>query len=136
MNNKPNRVGNPENFIHQILKHLGLWLPRNHDPPEQKTISAGTQISNMIEMVFDGDIVNLTPTEYDILKLFLENPGEVFPPKVIYKRVWKENFYGSESTVAVHIRHLREKLEINPAEPRYLKVVWGQGYKMERGEKI
>ena len=87
-------------------------------------------------VTLDGDIVNLTPTEYDILKLFLENPGEVFSPKVIYKRVWKENFYGSESTVAVHIRHLREKLEINPAEPRYLKVVWGQGYKMERGERI
>ena len=136
MNNKPNRVGNPENIIRQILKHLGLWLSGDHNHPEQKTIPAGTQISNMIEMVFDGDIVNLTPTEYDILKLFLENPGEVFPPKVIYKRVWKENFYGSESTVAVHIRHLREKLEINPAEPRYLKVVWGQGYKMERGEKI
>lgn len=84
-------------------------------------------------VTLDGDIVNLTPTEYDILKLFLENPNEVFSSKDIYKRVWKENFYSSESTVAVHIRHLREKMEINPAEPRYLKVVWGQGYKMERG---
>lgn len=80
----------------------------------------------------DGDIVNLTPTEYDILKLFMENPGEVFSPKKIYNRVWNETSFGSESTVAVHIRHLREKIEINPSEPRYLKVVWGQGYKMER----
>lgn len=87
-------------------------------------------------VTLDGDIVNLTPTEYDILKLFMENPGEVFSPKTIYNRVWNEPSFGSESTVAVHIRHLREKLEINPSEPRYLKVVWGQGYKMERGEKI
>ncbi len=86
------------------------------------------------KVTLDGESINLTPTEYDILKLLMENPGEVFSPKVIYNRVWKENCYGSESTVAVHIRHLREKLEINPAEPRYLKVVWGQGYKMERGE--
>lgn len=85
-------------------------------------------------VTLDGDIVNLTPTEYDILKLFMDNPGEVFSPKTIYNRVWNDSPYGSESTVAVHIRHLREKLEINPAEPRYLKVVWGQGYKIERGE--
>lgn len=85
-------------------------------------------------VTLDGDFINLTPTEYDILKLFMENPGEVFSPKAIYNRVWNETSYGSESTVAVHIRHLREKLEINPSEPRYLKVVWGQGYKMERGE--
>jgi len=82
----------------------------------------------------DGEIVNLTPTEYDILKLFMENPGVVFSPKTIYNRVWDETTFGSENTVAVHIRHLREKLEINPSEPRYLKVVWGQGYKMERGD--
>ncbi|NLC43052.1 MAG: response regulator transcription factor [Clostridiales bacterium] len=85
-------------------------------------------------VTLDGEAINLTPTEYDILKLLMENPGEVFSPKSIYNRVWEENCYGSESTVAVHIRHLREKLEINPAEPRYLKVVWGQGYKIERGE--
>lgn len=85
-------------------------------------------------VTLDGEAVNITPTEYDILKLLMENPGEVFPPKLIYNRVWQEDSFGSESTVAVHIRHLREKLEINPAEPRYLKVVWGQGYKMERGD--
>ena len=80
----------------------------------------------------DGEPAALTPTEYDILKLLMENPGQVFHPRDIYKRVWKDEPYGAESTVAVHIRHLREKLEINPAEPRYIKAVWGQGYKMER----
>lgn len=80
----------------------------------------------------DGETAALTPTEYDILKLLMENPGQVFHPRDIYKRVWKDAPYGAESTVAVHIRHLREKLEINPAEPRYIKAVWGQGYKMER----
>ncbi|MEI3085565.1 MAG: response regulator transcription factor [Oscillospiraceae bacterium] len=80
----------------------------------------------------DGEPAALTPTEYDILKLLMENPGQVFHPRDIYKRVWKDEPYGAESTVAVHIRHLREKLQINPAEPRYIKAVWGQGYKMER----
>ena len=80
----------------------------------------------------DGEPAALTPTEYDILRLLRENPGQVFHPRDIYKRVWKDEPYGAESTVAVHIRHLREKLEINPAEPRYIKAVWGQGYKMER----
>ncbi|MBO5509488.1 MAG: response regulator transcription factor [Lachnospiraceae bacterium] len=79
----------------------------------------------------DGEIVNLTPTEFQILKLFMENPGKVFSPKDIYRRVWDDAPLGAEGTVAVHIRHLREKVEINPSEPRYLKVVWGQGYKLE-----
>lgn len=86
------------------------------------------------EVTVDGEKVNLTPTEYDILKLLMEHPGEVFPPKVLYQRVWNDEPYGAESTVAVHIRHIREKIEINPAEPRYLKAVWGQGYKIERGK--
>lgn len=86
------------------------------------------------ELTVDGEKVNLTPTEYDILKLLMEHPGEVFPPKVLYQRVWNDEPYGAESTVAVHIRHIREKIEINPAEPRYLKAVWGQGYKIERGK--
>ena len=70
-----------------------------------------------------------------ILHLLMENPGKVYSPKEIYRRVWKEAAVGSDNTVAVHIRHLREKIEINPAEPRYLKVVWGQGYKMKKGIK-
>lgn len=83
-------------------------------------------------VMLDGELVALTPTEYEILKLLIQNPGQVFSPKEIYTRIWNDLPLGSENTVAVHIRHLREKLEINPAEPRYLKVVWGQGYKCEK----
>lgn len=79
----------------------------------------------------DGEVVALTPTEYAILHLLMANPGKVFSTKVLYESVWQETALGSEGAVAVHIRHLREKIEINPSEPRYLKVVWGQGYKME-----
>ena len=79
----------------------------------------------------DGEEVALTPTEYAILHLLMANPGKVFSTKVLYESVWQETALGSEGAVAVHIRHLRENIEINPSEPRYLKVVWGQGYKME-----
>ncbi len=82
-------------------------------------------------VTLDGEAVALTRTEYDILKLLMENPGKVYSPNQIYELVWKDNPYGTENTVAVHIRHLREKVEYNPAEPRYLKVVWGRGYKIE-----
>lgn len=83
----------------------------------------------------EGEEVNLTPTEYSMLKLFMENPGHVFSPAVIYQTVWNESYTGSDRTVPVHIRHLREKIEINPASPRYLKVVWGQGYKFDGGNR-
>ena len=86
------------------------------------------------EVQVDGEPVSLTPREYEILKLLMQHPGEVFSPKAIYRQVWNEEPYGAESTVAVHVRHLREKMEINPAEPRYIKAVWGQGYKLERGK--
>ena len=81
----------------------------------------------------DGEPVALTPTEYSILHLLMANPGRVYSTKALYEAVWQEVALGSEGAVAVHIRHLREKIEINPSEPRYLKVVWGQGYKMEGG---
>ena len=81
----------------------------------------------------DGSPVALTPIEYNILKLLISHPGQVFSSAQIYEQVWNDPAYGSENTVAVHIRHLREKIEINPAEPRYLKVVWGLGYKIEKG---
>ena len=81
----------------------------------------------------DGEPVSLTPIEYSILKLLMENPGKVYSTRALYEAVWKETPFGSEGAVAVHIRHLREKVEINPSEPRYIKVVWGQGYKMEGG---
>ncbi len=79
----------------------------------------------------DGDIVSLTPTEYEILKLLMQNKGRVMSQKEIYESVRKELAFGAENTIAVHIRHLREKIEINPSEPRYLKVVWAHGYKFE-----
>jgi DNA-binding response OmpR family regulator len=81
----------------------------------------------------DGDPVSLTPIEYNILRLLLSHPGQVFSSTQIYEQVWNDPAYGSENTEAVHIRHLREKLEIDPADPRYLKVVWGLGYKIEKG---
>ena len=81
----------------------------------------------------EGEPVSLTPTEYAILHLLMKNPGKVFSTKLLYESVWQETALGSEGAVAVHIRHLREKIEINPSDPRYLKVVWGQGYKMEGG---
>ncbi len=94
----------------------------------------GVELSDSAKTVtLDGEPVSLTPTEFDILRLLMQNPGTVFSPKEIYRRVWQDAPYGSENTVAVHIRHLREKIEIDPARPRYLKVVWGQGYKMEKG---
>ena len=84
-------------------------------------------------VLVDGEPVGLTPTEYSILRLLMENPGKVYSTKKLYEAVWQEAALGSEGAVAVHIRHLREKIEIDPSEPRYLKVVWGQGYKLEEG---
>ena len=86
------------------------------------------------EVTLDGDPVSLTPREYDILHLLMGSPGTVFSPKRIYRAVWGEEPFGVENAVAVHIRHLRDKLEIDPSDPRYIKVVWGQGYKMEGGK--
>lgn len=83
------------------------------------------------EVSVDDELISLTPREYDILKLLMQHTGEVFRPEEIYRRIWQDEPYGAEGTVAVHIRHLREKIEINPSEPRYLKAVWGQGYKFE-----
>lgn len=79
----------------------------------------------------DGETVNLTPTEYEILKLLMQNKGRVMSQKEIYESVRNELAFGAENTIAVHIRHLREKIEINPSEPRYIKVVWAHGYKFE-----
>ena len=83
----------------------------------------------------DGESVTLTPLEYNILHLLIRSPGRIYSSAQIYEAVWNEDSLGAETSVAVHIRHLRQKIEINPSEPRYLKVVWGLGYKMEDGEK-
>ena len=97
------------------------------------TVGSVTLDDRTKSVTVDGETVSLTPTEYAILHLLMQNPGKVFSTKTLYESVWQEAALGSEGAVAVHIRHLREKIEINPSEPRYLKVVWGQGYKMEGG---
>ena len=84
------------------------------------------------EVTVDGDVIRLTPIEYNILLLLVKNQGKVFSINQIYESIWNEDAIGADNTVAVHIRHIREKIEINPKEPRYLKVVWGVGYKIEK----
>lgn len=84
------------------------------------------------EVTVDGEVVKLTPIEYNILLLLVKNQGKVFSINQIYESIWNEDAIGADNTVAVHIRHIREKIEINPKEPRYLKVVWGVGYKVEK----
>lgn len=98
----------------------------------QLTVGGLSMDDKAKSVTVDGDPVNLTPIEYNILKLLLSHPGQVFSSSQIYEQVWNDPAYGSENTVAVHIRHLREKIEIDPANPRYLKVVWGLGYKLEK----
>ncbi len=87
------------------------------------------------EVVVDDEPVKLTPIEYNILLLLVKNQGKVFSINQIYESIWNEDAIGADNTVAVHIRHIREKIEINPKEPRYLKVVWGVGYKVEKSVK-
>ena len=82
------------------------------------------------EVTLDGDVLQLTPTEYDILRLLLRSQGKVFSPKEIVRQVWHEDYEGLVSSVPVHIRHLREKIEINPSDPRYIILVWGRGYRL------
>ena len=126
---------NPVEVQARVKSQLRRYMQLGGGNMTKKNLAiGGIELDDSAKVVtLDGDAVSLTPTEYDILKLFMEQPGVVFSPKDIYRKVWKDAPFGSESTVAVHIRHLREKLEYDPANPRYLKVVWGQGYKMERG---
>lgn len=84
------------------------------------------------QVTVDGEVVKMTPIEYNILLLLVKNQGKVFSINQIYENIWNEDAIGADNTVAVHIRHIREKIEINPKEPRYLKVVWGVGYKIDK----
>ena len=119
----------------QLRRYMTLGGGKKSEPENGYTIG-NIELNDKSKQVFvDGEEVSLTPTEFEILKLLMKNAGEVLSPKEIYKKVWGGEALGAESTVAVHIRHLREKIEINPAEPRYLKVVWAHGYKMEKGDK-
>ena len=105
-------------------------------PTLDRLTVGGIELNDHEKLVtVDGDAVSLTPIEYAILKLLMENPGKVYSSKEIYRLVWQEEPLGAEGAVSVHIRHLREKIEIDPGNPRYIKVVWGQGYKMEGGRK-
>lgn len=125
---------NPVEVQARVKSQLRRYVQLGGADLEKKVLRIdGIELDDKTKKVsLDGEPVALTPTEYDILKFFMEHPGEVFSPKEIYRKVWEDAPYGSENTVAVHIRHLREKLEYDPAQPRYLKVVWGQGYKIER----
>ena len=124
---------NPVELIARVRSQLRRYLQLGGGAAQGDTMKlGGIEIDDKKKTVTrDGEPVSLTPREYDILKFLMQHPGEVFSPSELYRRVWNEEPYGAESTVAVHIRHLREKLEITPAQPRWIKAVWGQGYKME-----
>lgn len=125
---------NPVELQARVKSQLRRYMQLGGNTKQERDVLAigGIELCDRTkEVTLDGEPVSLTRTEYDILKLLMEHPGEVFSPNQIYEQVWRDNPYGTENTVAVHIRHLREKVEYNPAEPRYLKVVWGRGYKME-----
>jgi DNA-binding response OmpR family regulator len=118
----------------QLRRYATLGSRHDSESGDAITIG-GIQLDDRTKTVtVEGEAVSLTPTEYAILHLLMSNPGKVYSTKVLYESVWQEAALGSEGAVAVHIRHLREKIEINPSEPRYLKVVWGQGYKLEGGK--
>lgn len=123
----------PVEMLARVRSHLRRYstLGSKPDNPDELAVGPITLNDTTKTVTVDGDAVSLTPMEYGILKLLMEHPGKVYSTKAIYEAVWQETAFGSEGSVAVHIRHLREKIEINPSEPRYLQVVWGQGYKME-----
>ena len=127
---------NPVELLARVRSQLRRYTQLGGMGLKESNLCIGTiALNDKSKLVtVDGEKVNLTPREYDILKFLMENPGQVFKPAEIYRTVWKDEPFGAESTVAVHIRHLREKIEINPNEPRYIKAVWGQGYKLERGK--
>lgn len=117
----------------QIRRYTLLGGERGVQNADKRLKNGGLELDDEKKQVFvDGEEVRLTPMEFLILKLLMENPGVVFSASRIYETVWKEDAFSSDNTVAVHIRHLREKIEINPREPRYIKVVWGVGYKLEK----
>lgn len=131
---------NPLELMARVRSQLRRYMMLGGDKLKKQdgdTLSVGPICVDLDRktVTVDGEPLNLTPTEYKIMVLFMKRPGRVYSPKEIYELVWKDNPYGAENTVAVHIRHLREKLEINPAEPRFLKVVWGRGYMLAGQER-
>lgn len=127
---------NPLELVARVKSQLRRYtqLGSSAKAVEEKVFSTGGLSINddLKEVTVDGERVKLTPTEYDILLFLVKNQGRVFSIQQIYEHIWNETAFGVDNTVAVHIRHIREKIEINPKEPRYLKVVWGVGYKVEK----
>ena len=123
---------NPMEVLARVKSQLRRYLQFGSAVTPVTTLTCGpvSMDDKTKTVTVDGEPISVTPTEYEILKLFLSHPGQVFSMAEIYRQVWKEAPVGAEGTVAVHIRHLREKIEIDPANPRCLKVVWGQGYKL------
>ena len=122
-----------DDYVTQLRRYtkLGSTVGAG-DQEEIYTVGGLTINDDLKEVTVDGEVVKLTPTEYDILLLLVKNQGKVFSIDQIYENIWNEEAIGADNTVAVHIRHIREKIEINPKDPRYLKVVWGVGYKIEK----
>ena len=126
---------NPLELVARVKSHLRRYTQLGNLNTENNAIfRAGGLVINddTKEVTVDDEPVKLTPIEYNILLLLVKNQGRVFSINQIYESIWEEEAIGADNTVAVHIRHIREKIEINPKEPRYLKVVWGVGYKIEK----
>ena len=119
--------------VRSQLRRYTLLGAKPEDAPERGVYTVGgvTLNEESKTVTVDGESVSLTPLEFSILHLLIKSPGRIYSSSQIYELVWNENSLGAETSVAVHIRHLRQKIEIDPSEPRYLKVVWGLGYKME-----
>ncbi len=130
---------NPMELVARVRSHLRRYIQLGSLKKEEddEFLQIGGLIMNDRQktVMVDGQPVALTPKEYGILKLLADHPGQVFSMEQIYENVWNEQAYNPENTVAVHIRHIREKIEIDPKNPDYLKVVWGVGYKLEKPER-
>lgn len=128
---------NPVEVIARVKSQLRRYMTLGSAPKKEDVLCIGNiELDDAAKEVrVDGESVSLTPTEYDILGFLMKNAGRVYSSKELYTQVWGECPYGAENTVAVHIRHLREKIEIDPGAPRYLLVVWGKGYKFDKGER-
>ena len=124
---------NPVELMARVKSQLRRYMKLGGGAQNSKLIKIGglTLDDTTKSVMVDNELISLTPLEYEILSLLMKNAGKVFSHKEIYKIVWNETPMGAENAVAVHIRHIREKIEIDPAEPRYLKVVWGKGYKIQ-----
>ena len=129
---------NPLELLARVKSQLRRYTEFGSIVPKRQDVykSGGLCVDDeKKEVTVDGEPVKLTPIEYNILLLLIQNAGRVFSIEQIYQQIWNERAVAADNTVAVHIRHIREKIEINPKEPRYLKVVWGVGYKVE-AEKL